>query len=43
MLDQDFPTGAILRQDMMMLLRVPLKIYGQMVFSQITHSLLISG
>ena len=43
MLDQDFPTGAILRQDMMMLLRVPLKIYGQIVFSQMTDSLLISG
>ena len=43
MLDQDFPTGAILRQEMMVLLRVPLKICGQIVFSQMTDRLLISG
>ena len=43
MLDQDFPTGATLRQEMMVLLRVPLKICGQIVFSQMTDRLLISG
>ena len=43
MLDQDFLTGAILRQEMMVLLRVPLKICGQIVFSQMTNRLLISG
>ena len=43
MLHQDFPTGAILRQEMMVLLRVPLKICGQIVFSQMTDRLLISG
>ena len=43
MLVQGSPTGTILRQEMMLLLRVPLKACGQIVFSQMTDRLLVSG
>ena len=43
MLVQGFPTVAILRQEMVMLLRVLLKVCGQIVFSQMTDRLLVSG
>ena len=42
MLVQGFPTVAILRQEMVMLLRVLLKVCGQIVFSQMTDRLLVS-
>ena len=43
MLDQDFPTGAILRQEVVMLLRVLPKVCGQFVSPPMTVRLLVSG
>ena len=43
MLDLGFPPVAILRQEMVMLLRVLIKVCGQILFSQMTDRLLVSG
>ena len=43
MLVQVFPTGAILRQDVVRLLRVLPKVCGQFVSSPMTVRLLVSG